>query len=154
MPPAPSFPPLTPLAFLNHLQPSRAAVCFHRVTLRACCSRLPNTVPASRSWPQPGSASSARTPRQWSLCLCSPLAKGRGPFIPWLPQCLQASLSWNTGCLWNKNLIFRNQLVLLVMLHFLPQAGKILLYYKDQTRGILIRFAAWGCLLVSHPLPH
>ncbi|OWK00363.1 hypothetical protein Celaphus_00019387, partial [Cervus elaphus hippelaphus] len=39
------------------------------------------------------------------------------------------------------------QLVLLVTLHFLPQAGKILLYYKDQTRGILIRFAAWGCLL-------
>uniref|UniRef100_A0A8C2RQT8 Heparan-alpha-glucosaminide N-acetyltransferase catalytic domain-containing protein n=1 Tax=Capra hircus TaxID=9925 RepID=A0A8C2RQT8_CAPHI len=35
----------------------------------------------------------------------------------------------------------------IVMAFLGVQAGKILLYYKDQTRGILIRFAAWGCLL-------
>uniref|UniRef100_A0A8D0ZZT7 Heparan-alpha-glucosaminide N-acetyltransferase catalytic domain-containing protein n=1 Tax=Sus scrofa TaxID=9823 RepID=A0A8D0ZZT7_PIG len=31
--------------------------------------------------------------------------------------------------------------------HPSPAAGKILLYYKDRTKGILIRFAAWGCFL-------
>ena len=30
------------------------------------------------------------------------------------------------------------------------QAGKILLYYKDQTKDILIRFTAWCCFLVSN----
>ncbi|XP_065802998.1 heparan-alpha-glucosaminide N-acetyltransferase [Muntiacus reevesi] len=35
----------------------------------------------------------------------------------------------------------------IVMAFLGVQAGKILLYYKDQARGILIRFAAWGCLL-------
>lgn len=40
---------------------------------------------------------------------------------------------------------------LLVTLCSLLQAGKILLYYKDRTKGILIRFAAWGCFLVSDP---
>lgn len=33
---------------------------------------------------------------------------------------------------------------------FLLQAGKILLYYKDQTKAILMRFAAWCCVLVSN----
>ena len=66
-----------PWAFLNHLQPSRAAVCFHRAT------RCVPAVPASHSWPQPGSASSARPSPQSSLRLWPPLAKGRGPFIPW-----------------------------------------------------------------------
>lgn len=27
------------------------------------------------------------------------------------------------------------------------QAGKILLFYKDQTKSILIRFTAWSCIL-------
>ncbi|XP_057553051.1 heparan-alpha-glucosaminide N-acetyltransferase [Hippopotamus amphibius kiboko] len=35
----------------------------------------------------------------------------------------------------------------IVMAYLGVQAGKILLYYKDQTKGILIRFAAWGCFL-------
>ncbi|TKC34048.1 hypothetical protein EI555_006445 [Monodon monoceros] len=35
----------------------------------------------------------------------------------------------------------------IVMAFLGVQAGKILLYYKDQTKGILIRFAAWGCFL-------
>uniref|UniRef100_A0A8C9DV99 Heparan-alpha-glucosaminide N-acetyltransferase n=1 Tax=Prolemur simus TaxID=1328070 RepID=A0A8C9DV99_PROSS len=37
----------------------------------------------------------------------------------------------------------------IVMGFFGVQAGKILLYYKDQTKAILIRFTAWGCILVS-----
>ncbi|XP_045391623.1 heparan-alpha-glucosaminide N-acetyltransferase isoform X2 [Lemur catta] len=35
----------------------------------------------------------------------------------------------------------------IVMGFFGVQAGKILLYYKDQTKAILIRFTAWGCIL-------
>nr|XP_060147519.1 heparan-alpha-glucosaminide N-acetyltransferase isoform X5 [Globicephala melas] len=35
----------------------------------------------------------------------------------------------------------------IVMAFLGVQAGKILLYYKDQTKGILIRFATWGCFL-------
>ncbi|KAM4837011.1 heparan-alpha-glucosaminide N-acetyltransferase isoform 1-T1 [Thomomys bottae] len=35
-----------------------------------------------------------------------------------------------------------------IMMAFLgAQAGKILLYYKDQTKSILIRFTAWCCIL-------
>ncbi|XP_066236543.1 heparan-alpha-glucosaminide N-acetyltransferase [Saccopteryx leptura] len=35
----------------------------------------------------------------------------------------------------------------IVMAFLGVQAGKILLYYKDQTKGILIRFTAWCCFL-------
>ncbi|XP_077008769.1 heparan-alpha-glucosaminide N-acetyltransferase isoform X2 [Tamandua tetradactyla] len=35
----------------------------------------------------------------------------------------------------------------IVMAFLGVQAGKILLYYKDQTKDILIRFAAWCCVL-------
>uniref|UniRef100_A0A2K6GMS5 Heparan-alpha-glucosaminide N-acetyltransferase n=1 Tax=Propithecus coquereli TaxID=379532 RepID=A0A2K6GMS5_PROCO len=35
----------------------------------------------------------------------------------------------------------------IVMAFLGVQAGKILLYYKDQTKAILIRFTAWGCIL-------
>ncbi|XP_048186303.1 heparan-alpha-glucosaminide N-acetyltransferase isoform X2 [Perognathus longimembris pacificus] len=35
----------------------------------------------------------------------------------------------------------------IVMAFLGAQAGKILLYYKDQTKSILIRFAAWCCIL-------
>uniref|UniRef100_A0A287BLY5 Heparan-alpha-glucosaminide N-acetyltransferase n=1 Tax=Sus scrofa TaxID=9823 RepID=A0A287BLY5_PIG len=35
----------------------------------------------------------------------------------------------------------------ILMAYLGVQAGKILLYYKDRTKGILIRFAVWGCFL-------
>lgn len=35
----------------------------------------------------------------------------------------------------------------IVMAFLGVQAGKILLYYKDQTKGILVRFTAWCCFL-------